>query len=189
MSQRLLGVVLCGGKSTRMGQEKAALPHPKFATYLEHAIAELTPLCDQVVVSGTTSVSHDLVELEDSVKHQGPIHGIAAALRYAIEHGFAACLVTAVDMPYLHSDDLRHLVAAWATDNKTTVARSSQIEPLAAIYPVAVQPEMETNIALGRRSLTRWLEATPHHAVALSEQSCRNINTPDDLNPSTSHGY
>lgn len=180
MSGALLGVVLCGGQSTRMGQEKAALVHVKFDTFLHHAIARLKPLCGEVVVSGKTSVVHSQLTIDDAVEHQGPIQGIAASLRHAAEHNAEAVLVTAVDMPDLTTDDLKLIVNAWKLIPQLTVPSSGRVEPLAAIYPVSTLPDIEACIDRGQRSLIRWIESTPHQKVVLPDGACRNVNTPDD---------
>ena len=180
MSGSLLGVVLCGGQSTRMGQEKAALVHAKFDTFLEHAIALLEPLCREVVVSGKTSVVHSKPTVFDAVGHQGPIQGISASLRYAAENNASAVLVIAVDMPDLTIDDLKQIVDTWKLSPQLTVASSGRVEPLAAIYPVSNLLDIEACIDRGQRSLTRWIESTPHQKVVLPCGACRNVNTPDD---------
>ena len=53
MSSNLLGVVLCGGQSSRMGQEKSQLEHPQGGTFLQLALKRLKDICHDVIIAGT----------------------------------------------------------------------------------------------------------------------------------------
>ncbi|WP_345686292.1 molybdenum cofactor guanylyltransferase [Novipirellula caenicola] len=179
--QRLLGVVLCGGQSLRMGRDKAALVHADGVSFLQHAIDRLSNLCDRVVVSGRTSIDHSVEMIEDPVTNRGPATGIAAALQYADRHGFAACLVTPVDMPRLTVDHLSGLVDDWQSADEITVAESDRVQPLVGIYPVRFADPLQRLAQSEDRSLFRWLGLQDHHRVTLPTSDCHNVNTPEDL--------
>ena len=185
----------------RMGRDKSALPYPaptdldcpaktapdwtakaaKGQNFLTHATDRLQTLCKRVVVSGQSSVDHSFHVINDEVDHQGPIHGIVASLRFAKAESYDACFFTPVDMPNLTSDDLMRITDCWQESDTLTVAMSDRIEPLFAIYPVAVVEELEQCIERDNRSLMRWIKSTKHQTVAFSKTACRNINTPTDL--------
>lgn len=185
MSKRLLGVVLCGGKSLRMGQDKSTLSHSNGKSFLEHAIARLSAVCDQVVISGHASANHGTLLLKDPTAYQGPVIGIASALRFASRNSFDACFFTPIDVPSLTVDDLIKLKERWLTAGvQPTLGHSNQIEPLIGIYPVGMSDKMEELSQGHDRSLFRWFQSQTYLAVNLPEASCRNINSPEDL----SHG-
>lgn len=188
MNRQLLGVVLCGGRSCRMGRDKAILPHPGGGTWMQHATDRLVPICASVIVSGTSTARHTLETVQDRVPFRGPAGGIASALHYAARHSFDACLITPIDMPSLETADLRRLVQRWTASTPgrahPTIARSDRIEPLVGIYPVSLGQSMTTLAESADRSLSRWLESRSHVTVTLSKESCRNVNTLEDL----SHG-
>ena len=71
MNQRLLGVVLCGGRSSRMGQDKAMLPHPSGGTFATHAADRLAKICDQVCISGESVEIAGVSLIEDPVRLPG----------------------------------------------------------------------------------------------------------------------
>lgn len=205
VSSRLLGVVLCGGRSSRMGRDKASLPHPQGGSFLQHAITRLTGLCDRVAVSGATEEQHNAIPLPDPIAHRGPATGIATALRFASAHGCQGCLITPIDMPLLTRADLQLLCLVWQQVGTLTVAHSApllshtsqpcdrshnttpsgeptgSLEPLVAIYPTALAEQLDLLAASEDRSLMRWILSRPFEAVKLPAVSCRNINTPDDL--------
>jgi molybdopterin-guanine dinucleotide biosynthesis protein A len=129
-------VVLAGGRSRRMGTDKAALPHPFGGTLLSHqlgvvASAGLGPSYvslrhDQAVPALPPGV--DVVRDDGST---GPLGGIVAALRRS---PLPWLLVLAVDLPHVTTADLILLLGAAVP--RGVVPRSADgLEPLGAIYP------------------------------------------------------
>ena len=183
MTLRLLGSVLCGGKSSRMGTNKSNLKHDSGTTFLQHSCERLEKICNQVIVSGNPSDSTYPVVL-DVVADRGPVAGIASVLGYACDCNFDACLVTPVDMPDLSVDDLCVIKQTWLSHPRQTtcgISADAQLQPLVAIYPAALLDEITKLTHSDDRSLRRWMEKLPHSTVTLSTPSCRNVNRPEDL--------
>jgi molybdopterin-guanine dinucleotide biosynthesis protein A len=166
-----------------MGRDKAALPCPDFdgETFFSIATRRLQRHCQRIVISGQCSVTHAFPVIEDSAHQQGPMLGVLASLDYASSEGFQACLVTPVDVPFLSDHDLQQLIKHWAGQAKLTVAFSSRIEPLIAIYPTSMIDDLRHCVSDDQLSLMRWIKSTEAHRVSVSVASCRNINRPDDL--------
>ena len=184
MNRRLLGVVLCGGRSSRMGTDKATLPHPSGGTFASHAVERLSGLCGHVCVSGTSAAVVQAEVIEDPVISQGPAVGVAAALAYASQNSFDACLVTPIDMPLLTRDDLSRLRRLWEEEQELCCAVSGgdqRLQPLVAVYPVSFQERLRDLANSNDRSLSRWLKSQAPLTVTLSPESCRNVNTQEDL--------
>ena len=184
----LLGVVLAGGKSTRMGVDKATLPHIDGAggatrSYLEHAVARLIPVVRRVAVSGRPwTGSADVVGLPDEQADLGPAMGVATALRYAAGQRLAGVLVTPVDMPDITSEHLRRLVQAWSQTGNVVCASfdRQRAEPLLAVYPQAALADLEQVLASPGRSLSRWIDSVQAIRVDLPADVGRNVNRPSD---------
>lgn len=177
MSARLLGAVLCGGKSTRMGCDKAELRY-RDRTFLQHAIRRLNALCDAVVLSGIPNARYDVPIIADDLSGAGPAAGVATVLRYARDEDYAACLFTPVDVPRLAAADLSSLVDEWRQAAVLTLACGDRAEPLIGVYPVTYAESL-AQLAAGRdRSLRRWLNSQPHACVAIPSERLVNINTP-----------
>jgi molybdopterin-guanine dinucleotide biosynthesis protein A len=162
-----------------MQRDKAKLVH-QGRTYLEHAIERLQQVADQVVISGCTDVPHHLQTIADPVDFQGPVVGINAALAFAIQHEFAACLVMPIDTPNLTVADLLRLRDRWRIDDSLMVAVSDRIEPLIGIYPVAFAGAIDRLARSDDRSLYRWVESQPYSPLPCPADHLRNINTPED---------
>jgi molybdenum cofactor guanylyltransferase len=190
----LLGVVLAGGRSSRMGTDKAMLPHPNTSTtagdglltYLQYAVARLKPLAGRVVVSGGDE-SGDADGLQDQAVGLGPAMGVLTCLRYAADHGYDAVLVTPVDMPHLRTEHLAQLVSAWKRHRCIVSACFSGgfTEPLVAIYPLSALSSLEQLATSPRRSLSDWLkhqsDLSAVHTVELPAEASKNVNQPSDL--------
>ena len=83
--------------------------------------------------------------------------------------------------PNLTTPDLNPLKRAWLADERLTVACSERLEPLVAIYPVALAGDVDQLARSEDRSLLKWLSAQAPATVNLTPLACRNINTPEDL--------
>lgn len=187
----VLGIVLTGGRSSRMGRDKAALPHPDGGSFADHAIDRLQNVCRHVAIAGCAPQPsgrpfRDSVRvIPDPAAHLGPVTGIVAAMRRCRELGASAVLVTPVDMPHLTCDDLRGLLDTWESacgehSLQPVVATFDSVhcEPLVAVYPVALLGSLEQLAASHDRSLNRWLRLQPHRLQQLSPEGAANINTP-----------
>ena len=186
--QSILGVVLCGGKSSRMGRDKGTMRLQNGMSFIDHAIERLKPICDEVCLAGRLSASVNLIMLPDPTPHQGPIFGVLEAIQYAAKQGkankqFQACLITPVDMPYLTTADLRAILIGWQTHQQLTYAVSGPKQtpqPLVGVYPVHHHASLSLH-AKTDSSLMRWIAHQPAAQVNLDESHCRNINRPEDL--------
>ena len=178
---RLLGVVLAGGQSSRMGRDKAMLPMPGGGNFLDYAVERVSKVCDAVAVSGPHASHAGVHVIPDPVAFAGPATGIAASLQFARQASFSACLFTPVDMPYLTQRDLLMIKEHWQMTGRLTVASCRCVQPLVGIYPVSWADAIESLATSENRSLSRWLPLQDHERVELPAASWRNINTPDDL--------
>ena len=112
LQQRVAGVVLAGGLSTRMGHDKAQMrvhgaDKPDLLARTHALLAELLPRC---WVSCRSDCSRSGYEcLFDDAPDKGPAAGILAALRAAREHGLAAVLALSCDMPLMDAPTQRKL--------------------------------------------------------------------------------
>jgi len=184
-SMPLKGLVLVGGRSTRMQRDKAALDYHG-RPQVRHAFEMLAPYCTEVHVScrgeqATKPVLAGLPLLHDRFLDMGPMGGILTALKSDPK---SAWLAIACDLPFLTEETLRHLVDQRNPFKLATAYVSSQSgfpEPLCAIYEPKSVHRLAAFMALGyhcpRKVLinsdTRLLELP--HARALD-----NVNSPGE---------
>lgn len=186
MTPPLYGLVLAGGRSTRMGQDKAALAYHG-AAQLDWAFALLKPFVDRGFVSVRADQSNEPMrsrykQIVDTQEGLGPIAGIAAA---QARHPDVAWLVLACDLPFLDAGTLRHLIAARQPARLATAYRSSHDglpEPLCAIYEPASRGPLEAYIAGGKQCPRKFLMHEDVHLLDEPDpKALDNINTPAEL--------
>jgi len=181
----LHGLILTGGKSRRMKQDKALLqyngkPHLRFLFSL------LKPHCKDVWISARAEQAEAGERTEyrpifDSWGEIGPIGGILSAFR---EHPGAAWLVLACDMPFLDFNTIRQLVYSRNPNVMATCylkIDDSNPEPLCAIYePMAYEALMKA-VRLGNRSPRNVLEhSSILGVVPASHKTLNQVNTPHE---------
>jgi molybdopterin-guanine dinucleotide biosynthesis protein A len=188
MSDTVLGVVLAGGASRRMGQDKAALELAG-RPLLAWVVAALRDAFASVVVVGPperAALVPGVAVVADAYPGQGPLGGIATALRHA---GGGRIFVAACDMPFLRPELARHL-AMLAPDAAAVVPRSERgIEPLCACYGNACLPLAESLLTNGHRAVqdllarvaVREVEPEAWSAFDAEGRSLVNVNTPEEL--------
>ncbi|MDN3669650.1 NTP transferase domain-containing protein [Echinicola jeungdonensis] len=137
LTDNLYGLVLAGGKSSRMGQDKSELQYYRtnHRTYLYHTIREF---CPRTFVSCRGDQTHitksGLDVITDNALYKGPLNGILSAHHVYPE---ASWLVVAVDLPHVHEDTIKKLVENRDPNKLATVyaTRESEMpEPLIAIW-------------------------------------------------------
>ncbi|MFQ5350670.1 MAG: molybdenum cofactor guanylyltransferase, partial [Thermoanaerobaculia bacterium] len=107
----ILGVVLAGGASRRMGRDKAALPWSG-STLAHRAAADLAEVCGEVVIAGPDDLARtDVGTVADLFPGSGPLAGLHAGLERAAGR---AIFALACDMPFVDAELVRHLVAVAA---------------------------------------------------------------------------
>ncbi len=136
------GFVLAGGKSSRMGADKAFLKFEN-ETFLERAVKTLSSVCENRVKIVLNQNQNDLVEklpahishIFDNIENRGALGGIQAALKNC-KTKFAVIL--AVDLPLVTPQTIEKLAEIALSSNKfiATVPRQldGRLQPLAAIY-------------------------------------------------------
>jgi len=160
-------VVLCGGRSSRMGRDKASLPFGP-ETLLARVVRVVLTVVGDVVVIGHTlqSMPEDVRVVTDPVKGLGPLAGLATGL--AAVHGERALLL-ACDMPLLAPALMRRLLVL-AGDADACVPLVDDVPmPTCAVYATRVLPRAQACLAGGTRSLRALLENVSVRWVAADE--------------------
>lgn len=184
----LYGLVLAGGRSTRMQRDKAALEYAG-RRQLERAVELITPHVEQVFVSVRADQTGDplrarFAQIVDTREAAGPIAGIIAAQS---QHPEVAWLVLACDLPLLDRETLAHLLRSRRPERQATAYRSSHDglpEPLCAIYEPSSRAPIRAYIASGRDCPRKFLINAD---TALLDQpdpgALDNVNTPSEYGP------
>jgi molybdopterin-guanine dinucleotide biosynthesis protein A len=182
-----MGFLLAGGKSSRMGANKAFL---NFAgqTLLDRALSVLGVACGNVTIVGDPEIfAHYAPVISDVFTGCGPLGGIHSAL---VHSSAELNFILAVDMPFVPQDLLRFLLrASESTDAIVTVPRTTRgFQPLCAVYRRAFVLAAEQALRTGKYKIDSAFADLPLRvlgepelaAAGFSENCFFNVNSPED---------
>jgi len=177
-------VILAGGKSSRMGEDKSLI-RIGGRTILELLAAQLQPLVDEVLISSNDPAGHGFLGLAlvpDERPDCGPIMGILSCLSAA---RYEKVVFTPCDIPELPGTFLRDLLArAGSADLVMALDARGRYEPLLAVYSRSLIPRIRALVAAGERRIVSILDlpGVKVDFVSLAGQDWyRNLNSPEDL--------
>jgi molybdenum cofactor guanylyltransferase len=191
-STPLYGLVLAGGRSRRMGRDKAALTYGEDVTQLERAMQLITAHVVRAFVSVRAEQAGDplrarFAQIRDRHEDLGPIAGILAA---QAEHPAVAWLVVACDLPRLDEATLTFLVRAREPQRIATAFRSSYDglpEPLCAIWEPSSREPLMAWTASGESCPRKFLRSSAPQLLDEPEpRALDNINTPQEYDQASS---
>jgi molybdopterin-guanine dinucleotide biosynthesis protein A len=185
---KLLGLVLSGGQSSRMGRDKGTLVYEEFSALDQRSRCYelLRPICEGVYISCRKEQDGLLQSLHarifDSVGVPGPAAGILSAHE---AHSDAAWLVLACDFPFVDEGEIRRLVNNRNPRRAATAYfhdRDGVLEPLFAVWePIALE-RLKIRASAGDFSPRRALESLECELISPRlQKTLINVNTPDNL--------
>lgn len=175
------GLVLAGGKSTRMGKDKTQLNY--------HGTSQLdytVNLLKENLLDTYISVSEDNHEenskiIPDTFKNLGPFGAICSAFR---KDPNKAWLVMATDLPFVNSELIKKLLTNRNPKKIATALKGKSkpfAEPLITIYEPKAYPLLLSYLSQGYSCPVKVLINNPVEIVEVEDAVIQNINTPEDF--------
>ena len=187
--QSCAGFLLAGGKSSRMGADKAFLNFDG-RTLLDRALSVMDTVCDRVMIGGNPTKFAEYKSrtvIADIFPGCGPLGGIHSAL---VNSDAELNLMLAVDMPYVTAKLLSFIFAAAARHAMVvTVPRVSEgLQPLCAIYRREFAVAAERALRGGNYKIDALFSEVSTHVIqegelataGFSKRHFFNVNTPQD---------
>lgn len=180
--------VLAGGKSIRMGKDKAFLEF-KGRILLARALELAVGVTEEVRIVGDPRKFAAFGRvIEDLYRERGPLGGIHAALKSSSTE---LNLMLAVDLPFVQPDFLKYVISvAKETKALAIVPRASDgLQPLCAVYRREFAQAAEQSLAQGKNKIdalfvnveTRIIEPDELSRAGFSSEMFRNLNTPEEF--------
>lgn len=132
-------IIFAGGKSSRMGKDKALLPFGGYPTLSEFQYARLGTLFQKVYISAKDNkFDFDCTVIKDTYKESSPLVGIISVFETLnVEEVF----ILSVDAPFVNRDTIEKLLAHNESDLDAIVAQSpSGVQPLCGLYKKSILP-------------------------------------------------
>lgn len=179
MKQAATGIVLAGGASHRMGQDKAMLELGG-QTLLQRAAEAVSRACEELVIAAADRPALRLPDLSpvwvpDAPGAAGPLAGLATGLAAA---SYPVVIVVACDMPFLNDRLLQHLLRSVIDCDAVVPMAGGRAQPLHAAYSRDCLPTVRALRRLGARSMHDLLSRL--RVRYMSENRCLDLD-PDGL--------
>jgi molybdopterin-guanine dinucleotide biosynthesis protein A len=189
----VVGIILVGGRSKRMGKDKALLPlpHNERVTFVAHLASLLSTYCCEVILvardahAAAAYILPGVRIITDHMPDIGPLMGVYSGLS-AMRASHA--LITAVDMPFVQPALISLLLSQPLDDALIVPIVQDTPQVLLAVYPRVILPLVEERLRAGRRdprslldvARVRYIEEWQLRQVDAQLRSFVNMNTPQE---------
>ena len=139
----MTGIVLAGGRNSRMGCDKAGLPWQD-SDFLQVILQKLAHFCEELIVVTNSTQRKPLAGtryVSDIIPRCGPLSGIHAGL---ISSSSSHAFVTACDMPYLSLSAANYICSLSSNWDVVVPGNEDHLEPLFACYAKTCIPVIES---------------------------------------------
>ncbi len=185
------GIVLCGGRSTRMGVPKATLPFGP-ETMLQRVVRQLGTVVVPIVVVAARGqllpeLPDEVIITHDERDQRGPLEGLRAGLR-ALPDSIDIAYVTSCDVPLLVPGFVSRMVELLGDHDIAVMEIDGFAHPLSAVYRREVLPRVESLLAQDKLrpvflfDAARTRRVRPAEMTSVDPRLCtlRNLNTRED---------
>jgi molybdopterin-guanine dinucleotide biosynthesis protein A len=185
------GIVLCGGKSTRMGTPKATLPFGP-ETMLQRVVRLLGTVVTPIVAVAAREqvlpeLPGDVIVTRDEREARGPLEGLRAGLR-ALPESFDLAYVTSCDVPLLVPAFVTRMFELLGDHDIAVMEIDGFPHPLSAVYRRNTLPQVESLLAQDKLRPVFLFDAVRTRRVLPEEmmsadpelRTLRNLNTRED---------
>jgi len=184
---RVAGFVVAGGRSRRMGGDKALLPWGN-TTLLDHAIARMRAVVPELLLlagEATRYADRGLPVVADACPDGGPLSGLLGGLDHVPGGGG---IFLAVDVPRVPEALLRHLLQSAGNHDAVVPVSPAGPEPLCAVYGPGCAEPIRRRLAAGERKMTCFwpdvrvlqLEIRTEMGFGPPERIFLNVNSPEE---------
>lgn len=184
---KVSGIILCGGRATRMGGVDKGLIHLQNQPLIQHVIQYLTLQTDEILINANREIAQyqafGYPVLQDTyADFIGPLAGFSLGLQHA-KHDYV--LTAPCDSPFLPQNLTQRLLTQLTAQNAEIAVASSEgnAHPVFCLCKKTVAPTLNHYLASGGRRVSAWQKSLRYTEVDFSDvpDAFININTPEDL--------
>ncbi len=185
MAKHVGGIILAGGKSSRMGTDKGLMTF-QGKRLVEYAIELLQPFCSEIIIS-TNQAGYEgfgFKTVSDVYRDCGPVGGLHAALS---ESNYDYNLIVSCDVPFVEPDLLHIVLAETEGFDAVVPVHRGGIEPLVAVYRKEMASFFENQLIEKNYKMQRIIQScnlnlvNVEHLVDKHPRLFYNLNRPEEL--------
>jgi molybdopterin-guanine dinucleotide biosynthesis protein A len=180
MTKSTYAVIFAGGKSSRMGKDKALLPFGKYSTLAEFQQVKLNTLFDKVYISAKENkFDFDCMVIEDNYADNSPLVGLISVFETL---GVEEVFILSVDAPFVNKETIQKLLSHNKSTLDVIVAQSpSGVQPLCGFYKKSILPLAYAQLEKGNHRLGDLLRLANTLFVKFDEDDFfTNLNHPEE---------
>jgi molybdopterin-guanine dinucleotide biosynthesis protein A len=172
-------IIFAGGKSSRMGQDKALLPFGEYKTLSEFQHERLSKLFKKVYISAKENkFDFDVNVIEDRHKESSPLVGIISVFETL---KVDTIFILSVDAPFVNREVIDKLIHSNNRFDAVIAKSKSGIQPLCGVYKRSVLPMAQENLKEGNHRLRSLLKKVDTQFVPFPEDALfTNLNHPHE---------
>ncbi len=180
MKYTMPAVIFAGGKSSRMGRDKALLPFAGFDTLSEFQHNRLNVLFDKVYISSKEDkFDFETTVITDLYEESSPLVGIISLFETLDTD---ALFILSVDAPFVDEEVITVLLKYTNKKVDAIIAQSpSGVQPLCGIYKRSILPLAQKQLKEGKHRLNSLLEQADTQFIRFDDDSpFTNLNHPHE---------
>ena len=183
--RKITGLILCGGKGTRLGNKDKGLVPYRGKMLVQHMIDRVQPQVDQLLININQNEEKyetfgaQLTTDEDN-NYQGPLAGILSA-KSKITTEF--CFVVPCDMPHIPLNTVERLHSVIGDKHAVAVANKGRVQPLVLLIRSSIIGTISDRLKGKNKSVLGWLESIGYTTAKFhdSMSEFRNLNEPGEF--------
>ena len=180
-------VIFAGGRSSRMGEDKALLPFDGFDTLTEFQLTRLKKIFKTVYISCKSKDKFNAFKLDDAKyiydakgsEVYAPTAGFIGVFKALKEDSFFAL---SVDAPFVSKNEISKLISCDAKSNDATIAKTEfGVQPMCGIYHRSLENTFKEMLQTNNHKLGLLLKSSNTNYIAFSNNKAfLNLNKPQD---------
>ena len=175
-------IILAGGKSSRMGRDKALLKF-KNKTFVEIIYDNLKDICSEVIISSNNPKVKiaGVKTVEDDIKDIGPMGGLFTCLKLSKTE---LSIVVSVDTPFVTKKTISKIALHSDGYDITFVKQNNKAHPLIGIYRKNIIELLKSEIDSEKYKVMQMIKKSNHQIITINDNfkdEFFNINTPEDF--------
>jgi len=179
------GIILAGGKSSRMGTDKGLMDF-NGKKLIGYPLALLSSFCSEIIISSNNEAYRQFgyPVIHDDIEDAGPAGGLAAALKASSGEWN---IVLSCDVPFVNAEAIQYLISFAGSGLGAVPQHNGFVEPLVALYLKSFCQVLESEIRNGNLQMNRIID---HPYVTFVDfnpllkkypRIFENFNSPGDL--------